>query len=430
MDQPSWNDTLRASLGACLPCLVSARTESEDEQDGYGTRLPGPHDASFGVRRARADELEGLLRSSSSSSADDGWGTGGDAAADADAISLHSHLGPRGRRKPPPRTPRRIALWGFDLFGRAGKGEGVRLEGEDGVLAGARDDPATPPPPTRTSRRGGADQATSALLARAALEPSPHALTGDVTEADVERRARRKARKEMRRMARLVAAEPDSAPSPAYDEPPAGHPSGLPHLFLPPSPGPGPHIPHPQDDSDEADLDGGVYARLAPRPKGGSQSNSRSSGRSSGSGGPPYSPTVAGYVRGVQGAAAAVGVAPKATKSKRSRGSKSKSSATSSTLASPPPTATAFPAHAQEGIRDSGVYDGKAQAGEEFGDFAHAPVGGFEQQEEFDGTPGGFDAFPSAFDAEDVEVEVEEREVEVEVRREAMPSAGLSRGRW
>ncbi|KAJ7715798.1 hypothetical protein B0H16DRAFT_1615034 [Mycena metata] len=428
MDQPSWNDTIRASLASCIPCISPSASTShdDDEQDGYGTRVPGPHDASFGVRRARADELEGLLNSSSSA-ADDGWGGNGNAAADADAISLHSHLGPRGRRKPPPKTPRRIALWGFDLFGST-RGKGVRLEGEDGALAaGAGTTNAGARNSDSSGRRSSAD-ITSALLDRAALEPSPHALTGDVTEADIERRARRKARKEMRRIARLVADSPASPTSNSpfndtyeHDEPPSGRPSTLPHLFLPPSPSPlqpGPHVP---DDEDEADLGGGVYARLAPRPTGGSQSNSRSSGRSSGSGGTPYSPTVAGYARGVQSAAAALGNGgvpqPKPKKSKRSRTSKSKSSATSSTLASPPPTATSFSSTA-------GIHDGKhAQDGEEFGAFAHAPVG-FEQhaheEDDFDGTPGGFDSF----DAEEYGQEVE---VEVEMRREALPSAGLSR---
>ncbi|KAJ7759946.1 hypothetical protein B0H16DRAFT_1720162 [Mycena metata] len=247
MDQPSWNDTLRASLSSCLPCLStsSSTSHSDDEQDGCGTRTMRP----LGPSSASAD--------------------------------------------------------------------------------------------------------TTALLDHAALEPSPHALTRDITEVNIERRARRKARKEMRRMARLVAESPASPATPASPTTPVWAATPIPPpVPISPSPSPlapGPHVPHPppEDKDDTADLDGGVYARLAPRPTGGSQSNSRSSGKSSGSRGTPYSPTMAGggYARGVQGATAGVGVGPaKVQKSKRSRTSKSKSSATSSTLASPPPSAASFAA--------------------------------------------------------------------------------------
>ncbi|KAJ7881704.1 hypothetical protein B0H14DRAFT_1498062 [Mycena olivaceomarginata] len=35
-------------------------------------------------------------------------------------FNLHSHPGPRGRRRAPPRTSKHIGLWAFSLFGRAG----------------------------------------------------------------------------------------------------------------------------------------------------------------------------------------------------------------------------------------------------------------------------------------------------------------------
>ncbi|KAJ6451441.1 hypothetical protein C8R45DRAFT_90728 [Mycena sanguinolenta] len=153
MDQPSWSDTLRATIGSCL-CLTCARSTSgsgsgdANSDDEYTNSNPGVR----GVRRARPDELEGLLADSASGDAqDDGWGHD-DAAADPDALSLHSHLGPRGRRRPPPRTPRHISLWGFDLFG-SGRGKGrVVLEGGDEALhsgassAGAGNGEATPAP--------------------------------------------------------------------------------------------------------------------------------------------------------------------------------------------------------------------------------------------------------------------------------------------
>ncbi|KAJ7433396.1 hypothetical protein FB451DRAFT_1473442 [Mycena latifolia] len=91
MDNPSWNDTLRASLALCLLCLARPTADSDDTENDE--RVPGPGEASYAIRRAHADELEGLLADVGT---DDGYG---DAAADADAISLHSHLGPRGRRR-------------------------------------------------------------------------------------------------------------------------------------------------------------------------------------------------------------------------------------------------------------------------------------------------------------------------------------------
>jgi hypothetical protein len=144
MDRPSWNDTVRAAFGSCVPCLTCSRTKNTANADGDSDdEYTNTNSSVRGVRRARADELEGLLAdaqsSRSSSSADDGWGgggPGGDAAADADAISLHSHLGPRGRRRPPPRTPRHISLWGFDLFG-SGRAKRVALEGGDEALHAA-----------------------------------------------------------------------------------------------------------------------------------------------------------------------------------------------------------------------------------------------------------------------------------------------------
>ncbi|KAJ7282335.1 hypothetical protein C8J57DRAFT_1499325 [Mycena rebaudengoi] len=95
--EDSWTDSLRFAVSSCLPCLAAPALS-----------LPDSSPPSYAVRRARADELETLLQPSDAD----------DPAADADAISLHSHLGPRGRRKPTPRTPRHITLFGYSLFGR------------------------------------------------------------------------------------------------------------------------------------------------------------------------------------------------------------------------------------------------------------------------------------------------------------------------
>ncbi|KAJ7309480.1 hypothetical protein DFH08DRAFT_1049846 [Mycena albidolilacea] len=330
-------------------------------------------------------------------------GRDNDTVADADAISLHSHLCPRGRRR---RTPKHMSLWGFNVFRRA---RGVLLEGGDDALH------ARPHPPAagdaaaagkRTKRRG-AQRSTDDLLARAALDAG-HTQLKDVSAADVarrarsgstasqghadtpvetdhERRARRKACKEMRRLAAGLAEAPHTLTGfegfPGSGElPPAPH-KGIPVPFLHLSaPGPAPDaLTHLQaaENEDAAGLDGLV--------------------RSSGSGsGVPYSPV---------GEVAYVGM-PRPKKSKSKRSTKSKSSATSSTLASPPPTSPSFP----HGVRDSPLRD----SGVEFGAFT-----GGGAEDEFDGTPGGFD---SNFGVE------AEAEAEPEVLREALPSPGLSRG--
>ncbi|KAJ7049831.1 hypothetical protein C8F01DRAFT_723521 [Mycena amicta] len=385
---PSWTDTLRAAVASscsCLPCLRTPPTD-DDEQDEQDPLTP---QGSFAARRARADELEGLLA--------DHDHEHDDTAADADAISLHSHLGRRGRRRVPPSTPRHISLWGWNLFG-TGKGKGVKLaeEGADPLHRGS------------ASR----SRSTTDLLAAAASELGPEQLT----EEDVERRARRKARKDMRRMARAIAAQ-NQLDEAVVMPPPSPHPR-IPAPFL--------HISNPPqaavavDDDDDADLDGLAYARRGPREaglsaSGGSQTHSRSSGRSSGSGSnrPPYSPTP--YHDGQpQIPIPKTHTTSSAKKSKsKSRSTRSKSSATSSTLASP--STAVFPSSPLN-----------PASREDFGAFVHANAkttldtdfdgtpGGFESdgaEGDFDGTPGGF---PSA------------NEWEREVVREALPSPGLS----
>ncbi|KAF8177711.1 hypothetical protein K438DRAFT_1845065 [Mycena galopus ATCC 62051] len=412
MDQPSWNDTLRATLGSCLPCLPCGPSRANTTSNGSGDSEDeySNNNGVRGIRRARSDELEGLLVDSNS--ADEGW-RDDDAAADADAISLHSHLGPRGASAHP--------------HGR------VALEGGDDALH-----PSAPTPPAgeagvpKRNKRRGSGRSTDDLLARAALDAGPTQLK-DVTSADVarrartgssasqgvseggetdlERRARRKARKEMRRLAAALAEAPHTPDSGEFegfpgsgDLPPAAH-RGIPAPFLQLSSAPPDALAHLQaaDDDEAADLDGLAYARLAPRAMGSSQSQSRSSGRSSGSGsGAPYSPV------GV-GDGSYDGQRKKSkSKSKSKRSNKSQSSATSSTLASPPPTSSGFPHTMRDS--DANVRDSAIEVDDSFGAFAHA-----QADEDFDGTPGGF---TSTFGVGE----------EAEVVREALPSPGLSRG--
>ncbi|KAJ6553502.1 hypothetical protein DFH09DRAFT_1366144 [Mycena vulgaris] len=357
MDNPSWNDTLRASLSSCFPCLTRDPADSDTQNED---EVPGP-EASFAIRRARADELEGLLADAHD----------GDDAADADAISLHSHLGPRGRRRAPPRTPKHIAFFGFNLFG-SGR---VKLPVDDAA------DPLHRPPAganAARSRRAEALESTTNLLSRAALDAGPEQLSGE----DIERRARRRARKEMRRLAAAVAQQEQPRPDDFEGFPGNGSPlTPSAHRGIP-----APFLASAQDDEDAADLDGATYARLAPR--GGSAGGSRSSGSGSGVG--------AEYER-----------EPKKTKK---RSTKSKSSTTSSTLHSPREEefgAFALPEgtlQAFDGSLGAGDFDGTS------GGFDGTP-GGFDGG--FDGTPGGF---AGGFASEGF-------------AREALPSPGLSAGR-
>ncbi|KAF7318551.1 hypothetical protein HMN09_00365400 [Mycena chlorophos] len=466
---PSWSDTLHAAAASCLPCLNRGGVRLADDEDDEPPLTPS---GSYAARRARADELEGLLADADAHprrGRDDGWGTGtgsgrsgtggggveggdgeGDAAADADAISLHSHLGPRGRRKVPPKSPRHISLWGWDLFGsgRSSKSSGA------GTKRLALPDGMADPLHRRQSQSSNASNGSTADLLAAVARAEPHPPPEALTEADVERRARRKARKEMRRLARALAQNVNASQE------------GL----VPPSPNNAPGIPTPflhvqqqhqqqqlADDEDDADLDGLAYARREPRNASGlsagdSQTQSRSSGRSSGSGSNrgvyvpaghsaspnaiPYSPTTPMAVgppipktHHSSSTRSGPGLG-KAKSSSDRRSTRSKSSATSSTLASP--SAATFPgsplaqAHAP----------GAGGAGVEYGAFVKPEL-------EFDGTPGGFgdegfDGTPGGFDFEDEDGahaqamgawardQAGEHEDEAPLKREALPSPGLS----
>ncbi|KAJ7634833.1 hypothetical protein FB45DRAFT_475398 [Roridomyces roridus] len=375
---PTWKDSVYATLSSCFPCTTRPHdaSQSDDENDNPNNLTDG---ARYAIRRARADELEGLLADADRD----------DAAADADAISLHSHLGPRGRRRAPPRTPKHISFWGFSLFG-SGRTGGVALPtGDDDVL----------------HRRRRSEESTDRLLADAAAGPSPR----ELADAEIERRARRRARKEMRRLAKAAAAQQyaDTQDPTAYFNPQQEQPSSppIPAQFLmassPPPPTSALQHMQAQDDEDAADLDGVSYARLVPRPRG--AGGSRSSGRSSNSGSNSTGlPFTSGGPEDLPRKSSS-----KKSKSKSKRSTKSGSSATSSTLASPS-TAT-FPQHTQIPYQQLGKHVDVGMADESFDgtpgglDYGEFVAG---EAEEFDGSPGGLGPF--------------------EFTREPLPSPGLS----
>ncbi|KAF7349595.1 hypothetical protein MSAN_01684900 [Mycena sanguinolenta] len=151
MDQPSWSDALRASLGASLPCVCLASAPRSDRSDSSAS--DDEH-----VNNARLDKLVGLLavlhspaphsNFHSNPAADDAWR---DDDVDPDAFRSRwirtLHLGPSGGARSRPST-RPLALPLFDTpFGMASPGlsscyrrhgAGVRASGKDGSLLAPR----------------------------------------------------------------------------------------------------------------------------------------------------------------------------------------------------------------------------------------------------------------------------------------------------
>ncbi|KIM33076.1 hypothetical protein M408DRAFT_326735 [Serendipita vermifera MAFF 305830] len=96
MDNFSWADSIRATIGTCLPC-VAPNADSDDERD---------QGRAAGLASAR-DELERLLDEPISDE-------------DAETVSLHSNVGRRAGKARKKKTPTRksVRVFGIDLFGR------------------------------------------------------------------------------------------------------------------------------------------------------------------------------------------------------------------------------------------------------------------------------------------------------------------------
>ncbi|KAJ7842594.1 hypothetical protein B0H13DRAFT_2413606 [Mycena leptocephala] len=271
----SWNDTLRTTFASCVPCLTcdaSSRSspntyngsDSDDKYTNNATHSPRTH------RRK-------------------GGGTTTPQPTPTPSRSTHTS-GPGGGA--PPRTPRHISLWGFNLFGN-GRGRGVALEGGDDVLH-SKATPGLNAPPKRSGKkqRGSCSEtapgaSTDDLLARrssprprssrmSAPRTSPGARAASHLEGGVETEQERRvplfrvwkaaAAADLLRAAAGVQWDPLSLHEAEQQQwPPA---DALAHLAAP-------------DDEYAADLDGLAYALLAQRGVGGSQSQSGSSGRSS-----------------------------------------------------------------------------------------------------------------------------------------------------
>lgn len=289
----SWLDNVRAVFSPCLPCLRTSHSDTDslppndDNSYGNGTR---------GVRRARPNELEGLLADV------------GDTDTEGETLSLHSNIGNGDRRRKKRRGMKRITVFGWNLFGRPP----IQLpdDEEDELLRRRRgrrkattsmsssnstlDSDAAPLDPTEIE---------NLRISSAQLDERAAAAEVEDKRLKEERRQLRRERKELQKVARALALASSEAESRAEDEfegfPRSGVGSEYPQMPSPfqsvspaqPSPRSGNNdaglggiaaffkgesIAEP--DSDDADLGGQSYARRATSGNSnGSDSRSRSS---------------------------------------------------------------------------------------------------------------------------------------------------------
>ncbi|CAA7257375.1 unnamed protein product [Cyclocybe aegerita] len=302
----SWSDTVQIALGSCLPCLrpTSGHDEHQQQYNPAINRIP----------RARPDELQGLLADP-------------DTDTEAERMSLHSNPG-RSRNKKKRRTkktsnnPRRITLFGYDLFGRPAPPPIQLPNDSEDALYPRRTSGALTPTTIVTNHSTAStfdsdaapldadviaalsSPASAAAAIEAAAQASAEAEAQRLKEKE-ERRQRRREKRELKKLAETFAREgivgdgeqfegfqgsggqaPPKMTRPGSDSGSGSGSgfSGSARRFVavpPPQPAP---IPAPpmvleNDDDDAADLDGGLYTRSAPRgnSNGGSDSRSRTS---------------------------------------------------------------------------------------------------------------------------------------------------------
>ena len=296
----SWSDTVKIAFTSCLPCLKlnADQRNSELEEDQ-------PHNPTINrIPRARPDELQGLLADV-------------DTDVDAETLSLHFNPGRAKRNMKKKRTkrhdnPRRITLFGYNLFGRP-----IQLPDEDDTLY--RGNGNVTPSTTVTAHSTSTIDSDAALLDSdtiAALSSSNTAAaaqtSADIVEAQrlkekEERRQRRQEKNRLKRLGESMAAQgiigdgdvfegfqgsggftspllrkdhsrTHSATFPGSDSGSGSAISGSAHEYGPFVAASGQYLPRPDDDHDDADLDGGVYAHKKPVGKsshGSSDSRSR-----------------------------------------------------------------------------------------------------------------------------------------------------------
>lgn len=194
----SWSDTVHIALSSCLPCFSANSGPSSSTES-----LVNPNDPTVNrIRRARADELEGLLADVP------------DTDTEAERMSLHSNPG-RGKKrsKRKKRTNgKKITLFGYDLFGKPAPPP-IHLPDSDDEDSRSR---LSAPLTTRSSSitfdsdAAPLDSAAIATISSSSAELTQRALALEA-EAErrekEERRARRRERKEMKRIAKALASQ-------------------------------------------------------------------------------------------------------------------------------------------------------------------------------------------------------------------------------
>lgn len=366
----SWSDTINIAFGSCLPCLKPALRTGDDQADNT------PHNPAINrILRARADELQGLLADP-------------DTDIEAETLSLHSNPGRarqgkkkrRGRTKNAGGAPRRITLFGYDLYGRPP----IQLpENDDDALYDNRNGAVTP----TTTMTFDSDAAPLDAEAIAAMS-TPGAMASAATQAadaeaqrlreKEERRQRRKEKREMRRLAEALAQGngeetfegfqgsgggssdypriPDSMfPRGPTSDSGSGSASGFSgsgsggfgRFVEAPAQQAAPQAAEDDDVDAAADLDGAMYARRVPRGAPGAGGSNGSGSRSRGSAS-QYAPSPL-HAQFQAHPADPSTAQPKAYKKAKSKSSSSRTSRShSSATASPSLPSPVSPAFAQE----------------------------------------------------------------------------------
>ena len=275
----SWSDTVKIAFISCLPCLkLDERSEHEDQ----------PYNPSVNrIHRARPDELQGLLADV-------------DTDADAETLSLHFNPGRAKRNMKKKRTkrhdnPRRITFFGYNLFGRP-----IQLPDEDDALYNRGNGNLTPSTAitahstsTFDSDAAPLDSDTIAALSSSNITAAAQTSTDVEAQRQKEREERRRRRREkngLKHLGEYMAAQGVIGDGDVFEgfQGSGGfmvpllrkdHPR-IPSTTFPGSDSgsgsavsssaqeygrfvaaPGQYIPQPEEDQDDADLDGGTYAR-------------------------------------------------------------------------------------------------------------------------------------------------------------------------
>jgi hypothetical protein len=275
----SWSDTVKIAFTSCLPCLKNSNQHGEHEDQHHNPTINR-------IPRARPDELQGLL-------ADD------DTDVDAETHSLHFNPGRAKRnmkKKRPKRhdNPRRITFFGYNLFGRP-----IQLPNEDDALYNRGNGNLTPSTTITAHSTSTFDSDAAPLDSDTIAALSSSNITAAAqTSADVEaqrlkekeeRRKRRREKNGLKRLGESMTAQGiigdgdvfegfqgsggfmapqlrkdcpriHGAPFPGSDSGSGSAVSGSAQEYGRFVAAPGQYLPQPEDDQDDADLDGGVYA--------------------------------------------------------------------------------------------------------------------------------------------------------------------------